>query len=230
MARYLDKAVPSGAPDIALARLKQEGVFQMGEGDDGWRRFEGTEVMAAAPPGFYWDASIEAAPGMRVRVRDSYVRGSAEMVAKVLGVVTVVEARDDEALRRGALSRYLAEAAWIPTRLGTGPGLTWRASGPNWAEATLVDGGTTVSLRFVFDAAGDLIEVHGLRPREVEGDYVETPWIGRFRDHDEVGGYRIPLHGEVAWVIDGEERPYWRGRIVEATFTAREPKGKQEGR
>ena len=140
------------------------------------------------------------------------------MVGKILGVVTLVDANDDAELRQGALSRYLAEAAWIPTRLGTGPGLTWRAVDSNSAEATLVDRGTSVSLRFTFDATGDLMEVYGLRQREVDGRYVETPWIGRFRDHQEVGGYRIPLHGEVAWVIEGAEVPYWRGTIVEVEF------------
>jgi hypothetical protein len=220
--RFLQRAVPPGSPDIGVARLRQEGTFQMGEGDGGWRPFEATEVMSGLAPGFYWDASIRMAPGLRVRVRDSYVRGSAEMVGKIMGVVTVLDAGDDEDLRQGALSRYLAEAAWIPTRLGSGPGLTWREVDSNAADATLVDRGTSVTLRFTFDAAGDLVEVHGLRQREVDGAYVETPWIGRFRDHAEIDGYRIPLYGEVAWVIDGEKRPYWRGRIVEAALTPRQ--------
>lgn len=223
--RYLSRAFPAGSPPIALARFTQIGTFQMGEGADGWRPFDATEVMSGSTPGFYWDAVIRMAPGLGVKVLDSYVRGSAEMVGKVLGVVPVLDAEDDPELRRGALSRYLAEAAWIPTRLGTGPGLTWQSVDHNSAEARLVDGETSVSLLFTFDGAGDLMEVYGSRPREVDGEYVVTPWIGRFRDHENVAGYRIPRYGEVAWVIDGEERPYWRGTIVEAAFIhqVREP-------
>lgn len=220
VARYLKRTIPEGAPDIAVARLKQEGTFQMGEGEDGWRPFVGAQVMRATEPGFYWDATIAMAPGLGVKIRDSYVAGSAEMVGKILGVITVVDAADDADLRQGALSRYLAEAAWMPTRLVTGPGLTWRPVDETSAQATLEDRGTAVSLRFTFDAAGDLVEVYGLRQREVDGSYVETPWIGRFRDHREVEGYRIPLYGEVAWIIDGEETLYWRGTITAAEFSA----------
>lgn len=221
--RYLSRAFPAGSPPIALARFAQAGTFQMGEGADGWRPFEATEVMSGSIPGFYWDAVIRMAPGLGVKVRDSYVRGSAEMVGRILGVIPVLDAADDPELRRGALARYLAEAAWIPSRLGMGPGLTWRAVDTNAAEATLVDGGTSVSLRFTFDGVGDLVEVAGSRPREVDGEYVVTPWIGRFRDHENVAGYRIPRYGEVAWVIDGEERAYWRGTIVEAAYVHQVP-------
>ncbi len=217
--RYLAQSIPLDAPDIGVARLTQSGTFQMGEGPEGWRPFDATEVMSGLTPGFYWDAVIKMAPGIHVRVRDSYVAGSAEMVAKILNVVSVMKAADDPELRQGALSRYLAEAAWIPTRLRIGPGLTWRSIDAQSAEATLVDGQTSVSLRFTFNPAGDLVEVYGLRQREVEGEYVETPWIGRFGEHRDVGGYRIPLTGEVAWIVEGEEKPYWRGRIVEAEFT-----------
>jgi hypothetical protein len=198
----------------------------MGEGEDGWRPFEATEVFRGHEPGFYWDSEIRMAPGVGVRVRDAYVDGSAEMVAKVLGLVPVMNAGDTPELRRGALSRYLAEAAWIPTRLGVGPGLSWRAIDEHSAEATLVNRGTEVSLRFTFSEAGDLVQVEGIREREVEGAYVPTPWIGRFREHEEVGGYRIPRYGEVAWVVDGEEKPYWRGRGTEAEFT---PVGAERG-
>jgi hypothetical protein len=29
---------------------------------------------------------------------------------------------------------------------------------------------------------------------------------------------RIPLEGEVAWLLPTGERPYWRGRITEIAF------------
>jgi hypothetical protein len=221
--RFMGRAVPASAPNIGLARLTQSGTFQMGEGDEGWRPFESTEVMSGVTPGFYWDAAIKMAPGVIVRVRDSYINGSAEMVGKILGIVPVVDAPDDVELRQGALSRYLAESAWIPTRLRMGPGLTWRGLGRDSAEATLVDGAISVSLRFTFDAGGDLVEVYGQRQREAGGEYIETPWIGRFRDHRKVAGYRIPFYGEVAWVIAGEEQPYWRGTIVDAEFNVVRP-------
>ena len=220
VARYAARAISPDAAPIAVARIGQEGSFQMGDGEDGWCPFVATEVMRVVEPGFYWDATIRMAPLLDVRVRDSYLPGRAGMVGKILGLVTVLDAADEPALRGGALSRYLAEAVWIPTRLVSGPGLTWTPVDERTADATLEDRGTTVTLRFTFDEDGDPIEVFGIRAREVDGTYVDTPWIGRFRDHAERGGYRIPIYGEVAWVIDGEERPYWRGTVTSVEFVA----------
>jgi uncharacterized protein DUF6920 len=120
LARYLTRAVPRAAAQIRVARLTQRGFFQMGEGPDGWRPFTATEVFRVADPGFYWDAKIEMAPLLSVRVRDSYVSGQAVMLGKILGLVTVVDAAGDPGLQRGAMSRYLAEAVWFPTRLASG--------------------------------------------------------------------------------------------------------------
>lgn len=215
VAAYLDRAVPAGAPAIRVARLEQRGEFRMG---DTWKPFAATEVFGAPDPAFYWDAEIRMLPLVPVRVRDSYVEGDAGMLARIGGVVTVMDAASDRGLIEGALMRYLAEAVWIPTRLGSGPGLAWTATGPDRARARLTDRGVVVSLEFTFDAEGDVVGVAGIRKREVSGRYLDTPWEGRFAEHADLGGYRIPTYGEVAWVIDGVKAPYWRGRVVAAEF------------
>lgn len=219
--RFAARSIPETATGIVAARLIQEGTFQMGEGPDGWRRFEAVEVFRGHPPAFFWDARIAMAPAIPVRVLDAYVDGEARMVGKILGLVTVVDAAPDPGLRKGALARYLAEAVWMPTRLVSGPGLTWKGIDDDTAEATLRDGDSVVSLRFTFDTSGDPIGVEGIRGREVEGAYVDTLWRGRFTEHREMDGFRIPTRGEVAWVIGGVETPYWRGTITAAEFTTR---------
>ena len=45
-----------------------------------------------------------------------------------------------------------------------------------------------------------------------------TPWVGRCDEHRPMGGFRIPTRGEVAWVVDGQEEVYWRGRVLSAEF------------
>ena len=82
--------------------------------------------------------------------------------------------------------------------------------------ATLADQGHEASATFTIDAAGDVTRVFVPdRGREVDGVYVPTPWVGRFRDHGPAweGGPRIPFQGEVSWIVDGDTVPYWRGRI-----------------
>ncbi|MEJ2207283.1 MAG: hypothetical protein P8170_24675 [Gemmatimonadota bacterium] len=219
VARYLAGAIPENGPPIRVARLRQSGTFLLGAGPDAWKRFSAHEVFRGDTPAFYWDARITVAPLLSVRVRDSYVGGQASMVGRLAGVIAVVDEAGGEALARGALARYLAEAVWFPTRLAVGAGLSWASFDETSARATLEDNGIAVSLTFSFDERGDVVGVSGIRPREVDGEYVETPWVGRFAEHRLVGGFRIPTYGEVAWVIDGVETTYWRGTVTETAFT-----------
>jgi hypothetical protein len=51
----------------------------------------------------------------------------------------------------------------------------------------------------------------------VNGEIVPTPWEGRFWNYSERDGMRIPVDGEVAWLLPEGAKPYWRGRITEIT-------------
>jgi hypothetical protein len=221
VARYLAGAIPEDGPPIRVARLRQSGSFLLGNGPDAWKRFSADEVFRGDTPAFYWDARITMAPLLSVRVLDSYVEGRASMVGRLAGVIALVDEGGGDALARGALARYLAEAVWFPTRLAFGAGLSWTPVDTNSARATLEDDGKAVTLTFSFDERGDVVGVSGIRPREIDGEYVETPWVGRFAEHGLVGGFRIPTYGEVAWVVDGVETAYWRGTITEAAYTLR---------
>ena len=55
-----------------------------------------------------------------VYVRDAYIDGRGEMVAKVGGTWTVASDADTAPLADGQLMRYLGETMWFPTALGTG--------------------------------------------------------------------------------------------------------------
>jgi hypothetical protein len=191
----------------------------MGKGEAGWKPFHATQHVRAYPPGFLWDANIGMMPMVPVRVRDGYFDGAGMMKGVVACLVTVAEGAPTRELAQGSLYRYLAEAVWMPSRLLPGEGLSWKAVDDATAEATLRDGDLEVSVRFGFDASGDIVSMLvPERGREVGGTYVPTPWKGRLFDHQDVGGYRIPLRGEVAWVVDGVEVPYWRGRMASVTY------------
>jgi hypothetical protein len=212
VARYFDNVFTGEPPAARYARLTQIGEFAM---PAGWRPFQATQHVDLTRPGFVWDARIDMAPLVPVRVRDAYVRGRGSMRAKISSVVTVMDARDEPELASGALLRYLAEAAWFPIALLPSPALRWHAVDAASAQATLSDGGLEVAATFHFDDAGDITAVSAKRYREVEGEYVLTPWRGRFWNHAVREAGRIPLNGEVSWMLPEGESPYWRGEIVE---------------
>jgi hypothetical protein len=154
------------------------------------------------------------APATTVFVNDGYVAGDGILVAKLSGLVKVMEQRSSAELAQGALMRLLAESVWYPTALLPSEYVVWEAVNETQAIARLLDGATEVELLFEFDATGFIKAVRSdSRYRTVDGRAVATPWEGRFWDYQECNGMMIPLEGEVSWVFPEGPRPYWRGRI-----------------
>lgn len=216
VARYLRFALKEGQPLIRTALIRHEGEFNL---NGKWIPFASTQNVSVHPPGFIWDADMKMNGLMNVRVRDGYVAGRGSMTAKVLSLVSVMDAHDDAKLDAGALQRYLAEAAWLPAALLPDGNLKWTAIDDRKALATLSDSGTTVSLEFNFNEAGELTGVFAPeRFREIDGEYKMFPWAGRFWSYKETNGMMIPLEGEVEWQMPEGNAPYWKGRVVEALY------------
>lgn len=203
---------------IAAVHLMHEGTFNSSTERVRWNVFTSTQLVITQRPGFDWDARIHMAPGVTVRVHDAYVRGEGMLHAAVLGLFTVADARGTPGMARGELMRFLAEATWYPTRLLPGAGMSWDAIDDSTARATLRDGDVAASLEFHFDEQGLVCEVSASARDRMAGDrLVPTPWRGRFWNYALRNGVRIPLDGEVEWVLPGGPLPYWRGHITSIT-------------
>ena len=219
VARYLRLVLRVGQPVLRSARLRQNGQFRIGNDERGWRRFHATQYYSVAPAGFVWDARINFAPFLNIYVRDFYRGGTASMRAAFLGVASIVKAANEPELNAGALHRYLAEAAWCPSVLLPGRGVTWESIDDRTARATIRDSGISVSLEFRFNEQGEIASVFApARFRELHGQYVPTPWLGRFWRYEERHGIRVPIEGEVAWLPAGASVPYWRGTLVDVEY------------
>jgi hypothetical protein len=215
--RYFRNVLRPGQVIIRKMRNTQQGEFQMGSG---WRAMQASQISVARNPGFLWDARIAMVPGLlNAQVRDSYARGTASMTAKVLGLVTLMDAVSAPELAAGALQRYLGEAIWFPTALLPSQGVVWTPIDDNAARATLKDHGVTASLDFAFTPSGEITGTYtDARFREEGGKYTAQPWGASCWNYADRGGVRIPLQAEVSWILDGKRVPYWRARIVEIEF------------
>ncbi|MGD9563060.1 MAG: DUF6544 family protein [Pyrinomonadaceae bacterium] len=214
--RYFRFVLKEGQPMIHTARIRQEGEFYL---NGKWTPFTATQSFSTNPPGFVWDACMRMNPLMNVRVRDGYLNEQGLMQAKIIGLVTVMNAKSDEKLATAALQRYLAESAWLPTALLPSENLKWTAIDDKSALATLTDGGTTVSLEFRFNETGQIVEIFTpARFKEVYGEYKPFPWAGRFTNYEERSAMMIPLEGEVEWQTPEGNEPYWKGRIAEVFY------------
>lgn len=217
VARYFRAVLRDGQPVIRHARLTQRGEYLVRSEPPMWRPFSATETMTVG--GFVWDARIRVFRGVAIHVCDSFIAGAGSIRASAMGVFPMMHVEGTPEIAAGALLRYLAEAVWMPTALLPSQGVTWTALDEASARATITCGATTVSLDFHFDGDGLVERVFtGARPREVEGRFIPTAWQGRFRQYEDVHGIRIPLRGEVEWLLPEGPRPYWRGYITAAAF------------
>jgi hypothetical protein len=219
--RYFRATLKDGQPMLAALRLEHRGTFNLADaGPDRWQPFTSTQRVIARRPGFVWDGRVAMAPGLAVHVHDAYVGGEGVLHPAVMGLFSLTELRGRSAepggVAHGELMRWLAEAAWFPTALLPSQGVRWHAVDADSADATLADGAVSVTLRFRFDAmGGDIVSVRSeARGRTVGTAVVATPWEGRWFEHAERDGLRVPLRGEVAWLAPEGERVYWRGEVT----------------
>lgn len=215
--RYFAFALAEGQRRIRTARIRWDGEMRL-QPNAAWSPFTAEQRFTARPPGFVWDAAVRMIPALPVRVRDSYVGGEGQMLARVGGVATVVNEGGTREMAESALARWLGEAAWFPTALLPGEGVSWEAIDDSTARATVTDGPRRLSAEFHFAATGEILTMTAMRYRDVKGRGVLTPFVGRYERFERRRGVMIPTSAEVAWVLPEGPFAYWRGRPTQLDY------------
>jgi hypothetical protein len=217
--RYFRATLTEGQPMVVGLRVRHRGTFNMGEATDRWRPFTSDQRIVARRPGFDWNGRIAMLPGLPVLVHDAYAGGEGRLHAALLGLLSLANMRDTGDMAESELMRFVAETPWYPTVLLPSQGVRWEHADDQSARATLIDGSVAATMLFTFNESGLIETVRSTsRGRMVNGEIVPTPWQGRFWNYEERSGMRIPLDGEVAWLLPEGPKPYWRGRIAEIVY------------
>ena len=213
--RYFRAVLKDGQPIISAVTVEHKGTFNLSESGEQWKPFTSTQRVITQSPGFDWEARIAMMPGLNVRVHDAYVAGEGILHASLFGLVSLVNLRGTPEVAQGELMRFFAEAAWYPTALLPSQGVKWEAVNDTSAKATLKDNEITLTMLFSFND-DDLIQSVRAEARErtVAGAVIPTPWEGRWNEYALRSGMRIPIAGEVAWMLPEGPQHYWRGRIT----------------
>ena len=223
--RYFRAVLKDGQPIIAAASLDQVGTFNMSETAEAWKPFTAKQRVITQRPGFDWDARIMMFPGVAAHIHDAYVAGQGLLRGAILGLIPVVNMPDSPELQQGEFTRYFMEALWYPTALLPSQGVRWQALDDRSARASLTDGALTLTLTFRFQDDG-LIEFARAesRGRLVDGVPSGAPWQGRFWNYAIRDGIKVPLEGEVAWVMPDGLKPYYRGKLTSLSFEFAPPR------
>ena len=217
--RYFRAVLLDGRPMITAVRVEHTGTFNMSPLREQWKPFTSQQRVVTRSPGFLWNASMDAVPGLAVRVHDAYVGGEGTLRVAMLGLFSIADFHGAGDIAKGELMRFFAEAAWYPTALLPSQGVSWEAVDERSANATLVDGNLSLTMLFRFNDAG-LIESARAEARgaAVGKTVVMKPWEVRMSNYQERDGMRVPLYAEAAWVEAEQHKPYFRGTIVSLAY------------
>jgi len=221
--RYLRRVFLGETVHADVVRIRQEGTFNLSEDGERWAPFSAEQVTALRDPGFDWEARVRMAPGVAVFVRDAYEGGEGLTEARVFGLWRVAGLSGGGAIAEGQLLRFLAETPWYPMALLPGGLVEWSEVDDRSARATLRHGGLRVSMVFTFAEDDSVMAVRAeARGRMSGGRLAPAPWLGRFWNYAYRNGVRVPLDGEVSWILPSGPQPYWRGRILEIRYEGRQ--------
>lgn len=171
--------------------------------------FMARQRIGTSNTGFVWRAAI--GPLGSMTVVDSFVAGQGMLEARLFGVLRVARQEGTAALNQGEALRYLAEIPWNPDIILFDHSLEWTVIGPRSIRVASGAGESRAEITLGLDVAG-LIETVSAASRTFATDK-RYPWHGRFWDYQNTDGRCIPMQGEVAWVIDGIDFVYWRGKL-----------------
>jgi hypothetical protein len=219
--RYFRAVLNNGQPIVTSVTVQHTGTFNVTalSSREMWIPFTSEQCVLTRRPGFVWNARMALVPGIAVLVHDAYAAGVGTLHPAVMGLFSITHQHGTGDIARGELMRYMMEAAWYPTALLPSQGTKWVAFDEMSADATMVDGDISMTMRFTFDAAGLIETVRAESRGAMIGRKVVTmPWEGRMSNYQEREGMQVPLNGEAAWLPPGGRKPYWRGSIVSAAY------------
>ncbi len=200
-----------GGPTVVSMTQNAEMRLQV---DQPFFRLDASQLSGTRQPAFVWQAKGMMSAIVPLQVVDAYVEGVGGLEVRIAGSIPVASSIGPET-DKGEAMRFLAELPWNPDAILNATGLIWRQVDETAVEVSMQTGGGVARVLLHFDERGDVTAIEAAdRPRA--GD-TPAPWVGRFSDYAQVGLYRFPGHGEVAWDLPDGEFVYWRGDILSVT-------------
>ncbi|HSK13745.1 MAG TPA: DUF6544 family protein [Phnomibacter sp.] len=199
VAQWLRYSGVVGKPALRHVLLTQSGKMRLKPGGN-WMDFNARQHFNTMAPAFVWSTRVRMMPGVFFDGRDKFENGKGQMRIKLLGVVDLVNEKDDPRLNSGTALRLLGEMCWFPSS-ALQPYVQWEAIDSLKAKATFSYGDDAVEGIFTFSPDGEMVSYEAIRFYGSGPDAIERPWQVRCTRSEEFGGYRIPKRMSVMWKL-----------------------------
>jgi hypothetical protein len=203
VAAYVRRSGAVGRPRVTSFAAAIHGRIRSGP-DAPWMAFTGRQVntYGVGPQRFFY---IEARMhGLPVAVLHAFDAGGATMLAKVLSLVTVVDAAGPDATRAETVTLFNDLAVLAPAALIDAP-VVWSEPDPldpRRVHGTYTSHGQSIAAELVFDAddrLADFISDDRLRASADGRSFTRQRWSTPITGYRDLGGRHVAVTGEGRW-------------------------------
>lgn len=197
--QWLTQSGMVGQPIISNVYLTQELQLKMQPEQAEWSNGTATQYFTVQPPAFNWDITTQMNSVLTVTGRDRFEAGKGAMQIKLLSLIPVANAQDNEKVDQATLQRYLAEIVWFPSA-ALSPYIQWETLGPRSARATMEYQGTKGSGVFYFDEQGHFQQFVALRYQDAQAEK-PIEWTVKALKTEVWNGVKIPVECTASWKL-----------------------------
>jgi hypothetical protein len=204
VADYIRRSGAVGQPRVTSLHAAFHGRIRSSP-DTPWMPFTGEQVNTFGPSPRRLFIMHATRSGLPVTVLHSYTGATATMRAKVLSLVTVVDASGPD-MDRGETVTVFNDLVVLAPGAIVGARIRWTAVDDRHVRGVFTNGEQTVSAVISFDDDGDLVDFVSedrLRASTDGTSFARQRWSTPLSAHREVRGHRLATSGQARWFVPG---------------------------
>ncbi|WP_191858944.1 ferric reductase-like transmembrane domain-containing protein [Hanstruepera ponticola] len=214
--KWLTNSGIIGKQLISNVYLTQELQLKLKPEQTSWSNGTAEQYFTVQPPAFNWNINTEMNAILSVAGRDKFKDGKGEMTIKLLSLIPVANAKNDEKVNQATLQRYLAEIVWFPSA-SMSKYIKWETIDDNSARATMEYKGTKGSGVFHFDINGNFEKFVAMRYQDSNNDQ-PTKWTVTATKTEERNGIKIPVECEASWELESGKWTWLKLKITDIQY------------
>jgi len=218
--KWLTNSGIIGKELISNVHLVQELQLKMKPEQTSWNNGTAEQYFTIQPPAFNWNINTEMNSILSVVGRDKFEDGKGEMIIKLLSLIPIANAKNDEKVNQATLQRYLAEIVWFPSA-ALSHYIKWETIDDYSARAMMEYKGTKGSGEFHFDKDGNFEKFVAMRYQN-SNDTEPTEWTVTATKAEERNGIKIPVECEASWELESGKWTWLELKITDIQYNVKE--------